>query len=193
MKRILMVLLLVPSIGQAEADSGIRYTWFQLAHTMSVIEVPGDDLDASGWDFDVSFAVRDFIHLFAAYETMELDDFDQVTQDAKTFGIGAHLTLAERISVFARAGYIDITADDGFTSIGDDGIRATGGARLMPLPGIELRGGVDYVDLELLGDDTSTFAGADIWLAEAIALTGEVRFYDDGETYLVGGRIYFGD
>lgn len=193
MKRILMALVLVPSVGLAQSDGELRYTWIQLAHTMSVVEVPGDDLDLSGWDFDVSFAVRDVLHLFAEYETWELDDFDQVNGNEKTFGIGAHFTVAERFSLFGRVGYIDVTAEDGFDNFSDDGIRAIGGARIMPIPGVELRGGVDYVDLDLSGDDTATFAGAEIWLADGIALNADVELYEDGETYRVGGRIYFGD
>lgn len=193
MKRILLALFLVPSAALAQMDSEIRYTWFQIGHTMAVIEAPGDDLDASGWDFNASFAVRDFIHLFAEYETFKLDDFDQVSENRKTFGIGLHLDVAERFGLFGRVGYVDISADDGVISISDDGIRATAGARIMPLAGIELRGGVDYVDLDASGDNTATFAGADIWLAEGIALTGKVEFYDGGETYLVGARMYFGD
>lgn len=193
MKRLLMALLLIPSAALAQADGEIRYTWLQIGHTMSVIEVPGDDLDASGWDFNASFAVRPFIHLFAEFETLELDDFPDITEDHRTFGIGVHFDVAERFGLFGRVGHIDVTADNGLTDVRDDGIRATGGARIMPLAGIELRGGVDYVDLDASGDETATFAGADIWLAEGIALTGEVEFYDGGETYLVGGRFYFGD
>lgn len=194
MKRILLVLFLFPSAALAQADgTDIRHSWFQLGHVMTTAEVPGDDLDLSGWNFSASFAVRDHVHLFADYESFEVDDFEQVTGSETTLGIGAHFDLVERFSLFGRVGYYDVSADDGVVTAEDDGIRAIAGVRFVPLPGYELRGGVDYIDLDVSGDDTAGFAAADIWLADGFALTGEVLFYDEGESYMVGGRFYFGE
>ena len=194
MKRILLVLFLFPSAALAQVDStDIRYSWFQLGHVMSTVDAPGEDLDLSGWNFSAAFAVREHVHLFADYESFEVDDFEQATGNETTLGIGAHFDLMERLSIFGRVGYYDVSADDGLVSAEDDGIRAIAGARFMPLPGYELRGGVDYIDLDASGDDTAGFAAADIWLSDGFALTGEVLFYDDGESYMVGGRFYFGD
>lgn len=191
MKRMLMVLLLAPAAAFAQADTtDIRYSWFQIGHVMSTSD---DDLDSSGWNFNAAFAVRDHIHLFADYESSELDDFAQVTGKETTLGIGAHFDLVERLSLFGRVGWYDVSADDGVTSVDDDGIRAIAGVRFMVLPGYELRGGVDYIDLDLSGDDTAGFAAADIFLADGLALTGEVLFYDEGESYTVGARFYFGE
>lgn len=194
MKRILLVLFLAPSTALAQADStDIRYSWLQLGHVMTTTEVAGEDLDFSGWNFQAAFAVRDHIHLFADTESTEFDDLEQVTGRETTLGIGLNFDLLERLSLFGRAGYYDVRADDGVNSVEDDGIRAIAGVRFVPLPGYELRGGVDYVDLDLSGDDTGAFAAADIFLAEGFALTGEVLFYEDTESYTVGARFYFGD
>lgn len=191
MKRILLVLFLAPSAAFAQADStDIKYSWVQVAHVMTATDA---NLDSSGWNFQAAFAVRDHIHLFADTESAELDDFAQVTGRETTLGIGAHFDLVERFSVFGRAGWYDVRLDDGVTSAEDDGIRAIAGVRFIPLPGYELRGGVDYTDLDLSGDNTAGFAGADIFLADGVALTGEVLFFDDGESYTVGVRFYFGE
>lgn len=191
MKRILMVLLLAPSAALAQMDStDIRYSWLQLSHVKTMADT--DALDASGWNFNVSFAVRDHIHLFADYESAELDDFSDVTGKEKTFGIGTHFDVLERLSLFGRAGFYDVSADDGTTSADDDGLRVIAGARFMPLPGYEVRGGVDYVDLDDAGDDTRAFVAGDIFLADGFALTGEVLFHEDGEAYTLGVRFYFG-
>ena len=191
MKRMLVVLLLAPSAAFAQADTtDIRYSWFQLGHVMSTSD---DDLDSSGWNFNAAFAVRDHVHLFADYESAELDDFPQVTGKETTLGIGAHFDLVERFSLFGRVGWYDVRVDDGVATADDDGIRAIAGVRFIPLPGYELRGGVDYIDLDLSGDDTAGFAAADIFLADGFALTGEVLFYDNGESYTVGARLYFGE
>ncbi len=200
MKRILLVLFLAPAATFAQADSSdIRYSWVQIGHVMTQIDapvaIPGmpDTVDFSGWNFQAAFAVRDHIHLFADTESSKLDDFEQATGRETTLGIGAHFDLMQRLSVFGRAGYYDVRADDGVISVKDDGIRAIAGVRFMPLPGYELRGGIDYTDLDLSGNDTAGFAAADIFLADGIALTGEVLFFDDGEAYTVGVRFYFGD
>ena len=200
MKRMLMVLLLAPSAAFAQADTtDIRYSWLQIGHVMTQLDntapLPGepDTLDFSGWNFSAAFAVRDHVHLFADYESSEFDDFEQFTTKEVTFGIGAHMDLVERLSLFGRVGYFDVSADDGLNSADDDGIRAIAGVRFIPLPGYELRGGVDYYDLDLSGDDTAGFAAADIFLADGFALTGEVLFYDEGESYTVGARLYFGE
>ena len=191
MKRMLMVLLLAPSAAFAQADTtDIGYSWIQIGHVMSTSD---NDLDSSGWNFNAAFAVRDHIHLFADYESAELDDFSQVTAKETTLGIGAHFDIMERLSLFGRAGWYDVSGDDGLNSFDDDGIRAIAGVRFMVLPGYELRGGVDYIDLDLSGDDTAGFAAADIFLADGLALTGEVLFYDEGESYTVGARFYFGE
>jgi hypothetical protein len=191
MKRILLVLFLAPSAAFAQADStDIKYSWVQVGHVMTATDA---DLDSSGWNFQAAFAVRDHIHLFADTESAELDDFPQVTGRETTLGIGVNLDLVERLSLFGRAGWYDVRADDGVTSVEDDGIRAIAGVRFMPLPGYELRGGVDYTDLDLSGDDTAAFVAADVFLADGVALTGEVLSFDDGESYTVGVRFYFGD
>ena len=191
MKRILMVLLLAPAAAFAQADStDIRYSWIQIAHVMTEAD---DGLDSGGWNFNASFAVREHIHLFADYESAELDDFPQVTGKETTFGIGTHFDLMERLSVFGTAGFYKINWDDEISSADDDGIRAIAGLRFVPLPGYEIRGGVDYVDLDMSGDDTAGFVAADIFLADGIALTGEILFADGGESYTVGARLYFGD
>jgi hypothetical protein len=191
MKRILLVLFLAPSAAFAQADStDIKYSWVQVGHVMTATDA---DLDSSGWNFQAAFAVRDHIHLFADTESAELDDFPQVTGRETTLGIGLNFDLVERLSLFGRAGWFDVRADDGVTSVEDDGIRAIAGVRFMPLPGYELRGGVDYIDLDLSGDDTAAFVAADVFLADGVALTGEVLSFDDGESYTVGVRFYFGE
>ena len=191
MKRILLVLFLAPSAAFAQADStDIKYSWVQIGHVMTATDA---DLDSSGWNFEAAFAVRDHIHLFADTESAELDDFEQVTGRETTLGIGVNFDLVERLSLFGRAGWYDVRADDGVTSVEDDGIRAIAGVRFMPLPGYELRGGVDYTDLDLSGDDTAVFVAADVFLADGVALTGEVLSFDDGESYTVGLRFYFGE
>jgi hypothetical protein len=193
MKRIFWSLLLLPSIAFAQNDTEIRYTWVGVAFGDAEFDVPGENLDAGGWNVDVSFAVRDHIHLFGSYQTFELDDFADANVSEKTFGIGTHFEVLPNLSLFGRLGAIDVSADDGTASADDDGYRAIAGVRYMPWGGFEFRAGVDYVDLDVSGNDTGGFVGGDIWLTDSFSLTGDVQFRDDATAFLFGARIYFGN
>lgn len=193
MKRFIWAVLFLPAAGMAQDDQDIRYSWFGAAHVSAEIDAPGGDLDASGWNFDASFAVRKHIHLFGSYQGLELDDFEDADTSEKTFGIGAHFDVIDRLSFFGRLGFIDVTADNGLDTAEDDGLRAMAGVRFMPWGGFEFRGGVDYIDLDDSGDDTGGFIGADIWLTDGISLTGDFQFHEDNYSILFGGRLYFGE
>lgn len=199
MKRILMVLFLLPSAAFAQGyfedtgDEGIRYTWFGVGHTSAQLEAPGEDVDAGGWKFDISFTVRDHVHLWVDTQSLELDDFEDVSARQTTFGIGTHFDVAEKLSVFGRFGHVNVSGEDSVGSVEDDGLRAIAGARYMPWDGWEFRAGVDYVDLDTAGDDTGGFVGTDMWLTEVISLTGDLEFRDGGDSVVIGARLYFGE
>lgn len=193
MKRFIWAVLFLPAAGLAQDDQDIRYSWFGVGHVSAEIDAPGANLDASGWNFDASFAVREHIHLFGSYQGRELDDFEDFETSEKTFGIGVHFDIIDKLSLFGRVGFVDFSADDGVTSIEDDGGRVIAGVRFMPWGGFEFRGGVDYLDLDASGDDTGGFIGADIWLADGISLTGDYQFHDDDQSIVFGGRLYFGE
>jgi hypothetical protein len=193
MKRMFLLLILVaPSIGWAQMSADeISYSWIRVGWLMADFDAPGDDLDASGVSIDGSVEIRRNMHMFAAYDSLELDDFDVASQQ-RTFGIGAHFDIAKRISVFGQLGYVDIGADAGFASGDDDGARAIVGIRAMPWSGFELRGGVDHVELDVAGGDTGGFVGADLYLTDQAALTAEFTLRDDSQSLFFGGRIFFG-
>jgi len=193
MKRILLLLFLVPSIGQAQwkADE-VNYTWVRAGYMVSEMETTGPTLDSSGFGIDGSVEVRDHMLLFASYDSLELDDFPGVKTQTRTIGLGAHVGLGERISLFGQIGYVDIGTSDAATTADDEGARAIAGIRLIPLAGFELRGGVDHLELDGAGGDTGVFVGSDLWLTDQFALSADAVVRDDTVSLLFAGRIYFG-
>lgn len=193
MKRILLLLLLAPAIGQAQSSiDDLSYSWLRVGYILGELDVPGDNVDLGGLSVDGSVEVRDHLLLFASYDSQELDDFPNVTMQQRTVGIGVHFDLGNRLSLFGQLGYYDIGVNDNVVSADDDGARAIAGVRLMPWSGFEIRGGVDHLELDTSGGDTGVFVGGDLWLTDQFALTADVTSRDDSISALFGGRIYFG-
>lgn len=193
MKQILTLLLLVPTIGMAQYNEEINYTFFGAGFSQAELDVPAGEVDAGGYGVELSFEVRDHIHLFGAYDSLELDDLDEVSTAQKTFGIGTHFNLYDRLSLYGRLGYVDIGADSAFAAAEDDGALLAAGVRFMAASGFEVRGGVSHVRLDETGNDTAFNAGAELFLTEAVSLNFDATFDDDSRSVLIGGRLYFGE
>lgn len=193
MKRIFLLLLLVPCIGQAQWNAEeINYNWLRVSYFMSEFDAPEDNFDASGPAVEGSVAIRRHMHMFAAYGSIEFDDFPDVTRQERIIGIGAHFDLADRISIFGQIGYFDVAVNENGFDADDDGAIASVGVRTILLPGWELRGGLNHVQLDFAGGETGVSIGSDLWLTDQFALSADVNVYDDVASLLLGGRIYFG-
>jgi hypothetical protein len=188
-----MLIFLLPSIGFTQTDDDtINYSFFSAGVLISELDVPGGELDASGYGAILSFEVRDHFHLFGMYESLELDDFSNVTASDRVVGLGTHFDLGEKLSLFGRLGYINVRADDGFVDFEDDGAVAMAGVRLAPGGGFGLRAGVTHVQFDESGDETDFTAGADLFLTESVALSVDGTYEEDAISLLIGGRLYFG-
>lgn len=193
---ILAAALLLPATVLAQGNE-ISYSYLDLGYLAANIDVADSaDLDASGISLGGSVEVGDRGHLFARYERAELDDAEAVDFDERVFGGGVQFALFDALSVYGRFGLADVNvdADIGFGefSASDDGIYAAGGARYLLLDTLELRGGVEYYDLEDGGDDTFVTLGGEYFLTDVVALTFDVSIHEDAEMLVIGGRIYPG-
>lgn len=86
----------------------------------------------------------------------------------------------------ARRTDIDTPAGD----IKEDGYGAQLGLRGMPIPKLETRAFVNYVDV--VDDDTSAFVSADYWFSPSFAAGVAAEFGGDADTYSIGVRYSFG-
>lgn len=177
------------------AKKGFNYTYAEFG----LSGVDEDNLDGIGFSAGVSYAAADFVHLKLAYTRLwlDVDDFpatvafeDKVDLSRFQIGLGGNYSITKKIDVLGTLSYIgnEFTKDYKDTSEGyqvDAGIRAQVGDKF------ELNASV--IQLELSDQsDTGLSLGAVIDLKKKIALTGNVRAFDDDDNqieYFLGLRL----
>lgn len=189
----LPVLLALPLVATAQPDQ-INYQYLEIAYDRTEYDVAVGDLESTGFGIEGFMPIRDHIHLFAGYGAFEFDDVDNADSTQKIFGVGTNFPFfEEKLSVYGRLGFLDRDVDSGFGNFEDDGILVMAGVRYMPVPGWEIRGGVDYVDLDLAGSDTAATIASDLFVTDVVALTLKLQSGDDADTITLGARFYFGN
>ena len=113
---------------------------------------------------------------------------------------------AEAHTIAAGAGYIQPINDqwdavaigtlrrteiDAATDIEKNGFGAQLGLRGMPIPKLEARAFVNYVDV--IDDDTSLFVSGDYWLTSQFAAGIAAEVGGDVDTFSIGVRYSFGN
>jgi opacity protein-like surface antigen len=194
MKRLLAlpILLALPLVAAAQPDE-IQYLYVDLSYGTSDTDLPGGSVDADGLSLEVSVPVRDSLYLVGGISASELEDDADASSTERYFGLGAHYDFSSTLSVYGQAGFIDLDLDVGAGNLEDDGLFVSGGVRYMPSAGWEVRGGVDYVDLDVVDSDTSVFVATDLFLTDVVTLTLRLSGNDDTTQINLGGRFYFGN
>ena len=190
----LPILLALPLAAVAQPDE-INYLYLELGLEQTRFDVPGSDIEADGPSIEGSVPIREHIHLFGGYGASEFDDIPDADGIQKYAGIGTHFGIGQKLSVFGRLGFIEADRDIGLGTVEDDGVLVSGGVRYMPVPGWEIRGGFDYIDLNLDLGDSETFGriGSDLFLTDVVALTVDLTLNDDANSIFLGARFYFGN
>jgi hypothetical protein len=180
-----------PKISYSYVEGG--YVWLDGDDDI----VPGVDSDGDGWAVKGSAAIHPNIFLIADYTKVDLDDVDI---DLKTWevGIGGNYTVARNTSIFGTVAYANGKGKGYGESVDDDGYALGAGVRYMlvndfirasVLDGIEFEGGIDYVDLDDFGDDTSFSAGVLFHVNSFVGLGVQGSWGDDANTYVAGIRF----
>jgi hypothetical protein len=194
MRRIalLLPLLLLPAFASAEpgADQS-SYHYLSLGLTDTSFDVPGPDLEGNGFALEFSAVARDHVHLFGSYEAFDFDDAGDADGERRTFGVGTHFGLTDRLSVFGRFGYIDTDVDLGAGNVDDDGGLVSAGLRYSIGDSWEVRGGAEYVSLDDAGSSTSFTLGGDMFITDAVAVSLDAADRDDSTLLVLGLRFYF--
>lgn len=201
--RLLLASLLGGSVmcsGASGSDAVISYNYVDIGYLNTDIDhvVPGTDVDGDGAGIRFSYAAHPNVHLFAGYSQVNLDyDVDLTMWEA---GIGYNTSIAENTDFFATLAYEDVEAESGNLSADDNGYGLGAGLRYMivndqirasVLDGIELKGQLNYVDLDDSGDDTSLNAGILFHFDPVLAVGIEGTWGDDVTTYTAGIRIIY--
>lgn len=188
------VLLPVQLLAQ---ENPISFSYIGLGYQMGEVDAAPADIETSGMTLDGSMEVANHGHLFGDFGRWERDDAEDVDTDVRTLGGGVHFHPFGRFSVYSRFGFAEVNADAnlGLADAGgsDDGLYLSGGVRFMLTDRLELRGSMEYLDLDTLGEQESVSLGGDFYLTDVVTLTFGADVYDDASVFRVGARLYPGN
>lgn len=193
MKRIPIIIavgcLAAPFAASAEFD----YTYLEGGYER--LEVDGIDEAGDGIGVRGSLAVSDNFHLLGGVHSAEFEVGPvDVDFDSWEAGIGYNRAIGPNVDFVGSLSYVgaDLSFNDEALSVFDvdgDGYRADAGLRGRLAPAFELDGGIRYTDVDE-GDETSAYVRG-LFGSGSVRLLTEVEAGDDGEIYLIGGRVDF--
>jgi hypothetical protein len=176
----LVAFLLVPCVAMAQAP---RYTSIEVGY---IDFDPDSGLSDDGGYAKGSLTIFKNFQLLAGYDSVG----DYTFWNA---GGGWHGLLGEKADVFANITWNDVEVDSsGGGSVSDDGYEVSGGVRWNLLSWLELKGAINYLDLDSGGDDTSFEAEALVAFFKGKLGVGANYEVGDTDTLRVFGRFTFG-
>ena len=170
------------------ADNDMSYSFIEGAYLDTEID-NGPDIDGDGFGLSGSVELGTNYFLTAGYSTQEFNA--GVDLDQKSIGFGAYTNLSDTLDLMGTISYVDAEIDTRFGGADDSGFGLGVGLRAVVAPNIELEGGINYVDLDDSGDDTSLALGGRYYFTEAFALGVGVGFGDDVTSWKIGARFEF--
>ncbi len=194
MKRIIALVMLLPSVALTQENNEISYDYFDFDYFRTDWDAGATEIDGDGWAGRFSVGIRDHVYVGGEYRSWEPDGVSS-RSTYKRIGFGVHGNVGERVSVFGEAGFTSLDLDLGAGNIEDDPAYIAGGARWNVADGYELRLSAEFTE-EGKGTprgrgETSITFGGDIQISDAAAITIEVNENDDNTTsFLVGLRFY---
>lgn len=189
MLRSLLFVLLIAFSGAAFAD---EFNYNSLTLSYGTIDIDNSSIDADSIGLDLSFALGESFLLVGGYSVAEDDLSTEITN--WNGGIGYHYPITKTVDFVADVTYeyIDISVPL-FGSVDDNGFGASAGLRANATEFIELNAFVNYIDMDLLGDDTAFSAAALFNLTDSFAVGVSGQWDDDVAVYSIGARFYFDD
>ncbi len=194
MTRLLSMILLLSAGTVAHAQSqsqtsGFNYTFIDLGYYEGEIE----DEDGDGFGVDGSLALTDQLHAFAGYSNVEPDRFSADASSTEV-GVGFNTPLSPSTDLILRGAYVRSEVDFGPFEAEEDGFGVGAGIRTWIADGLELNGGLDYVDFGGNDDDTAIRLGLVYSVSNAIAfgLSGSWTDDPDSSIFGVNARFYLG-
>lgn len=188
MTRFICVLALSAIPMWASAQQ-FNYTFLELG----VFEGEVEDADGEGFGFGGSMAVTEEFHAFAGYTNLEPDNAN-VDFSTTNVGIGFNTSLSTTTDLVLQAAYVRAEAEFGPFDSEVDGYSLGAGLRTWIGNGLELNGGLDYVDYGGNDDDVALNLGLLYSLNSSIALGVSGSWTDDPDSTILGlnARFYLG-
>ncbi len=175
-------------VAPAFAEEEFSYNYVELGYVHSHI----DNVHASGHGYGISgsYGFAQHVHGFATYSDSDLD----FNLNLKTFDIGAGLNwpVSPKLDVIGTVSYVDLKLDTpAFGSAHDSGLGLGAALRGRLTEALEVRGGVDYVNLNDNGDLTTGALGARFYFSQMFGLGADATFNGNGMTWMLGARLDF--
>jgi hypothetical protein len=171
----------LPAVSRADA---LDYSFAELAYVDSEFgNLNGDGISLRG-----SLPVNETFFVFAGYWDVGYDfNVDLTSIEA---GGGVHLPFTDKVHLVGRFGLVMSELDTNNSSSDDDGFTFGAHVRAAVMPGLELEGGFDYIDL---GNDPDTLLvmQARYFFIENIAGGLRLEFGDDIDSMSLGVRVTF--
>lgn len=176
--------------GTAQAAE-LSYDYLELGWVNTDIDVPGaGDVDGDGFGIGGSYAITDNVHVFAGYQTVDLDF--GVDLNALQIGAGYNRSIAPGTDFVGQLAYVDGEIDTNIGDFDDSGFGLSAGLRHVFTPQVQAGASINYVDLDESGDETSFQVRGEYFFTDEFSAGLSLEFGDDTTTWIIGGRFYFG-
>jgi hypothetical protein len=177
----------VAALPLATSAAEMSYTYVDLSY----VDTELDDFNADGDGFLLrgSLQVHENFFVFAGHENF---DFDRgIDATSWQVGGGVRWPLSNALDIVGKVGFIKTEIETRGPDFDDDGFLLGVRLRGMVAPKFELEGGIDYVDLDDSGDDTSFTIEGRYYFLQQLAGQLLLNINDDATTIGIGARYTF--
>lgn len=174
------------SAVQVNADNGIKYNYGELRFIVDS-DLDAYDVDGDGIGLGGSFRLDEVFYLTADYETLGYDD----GIDVDTLQIaGGMIYPIKQVDAIAEIAVVnmDVDAPNGDSNTG---FRLSAGARAYVMDKLEVRGTVNYIDVD--EDDSYMTIAADYFVLPNVSVNVSKDIAADVDRFSIGVRYYIGE
>jgi hypothetical protein len=195
MKRSTSTLLVAVLLGAGPyAKADLSYSYLQGAWTVTEVGTSMGKFDAAGPELSGSYEVLRFLHVFASYRLVELEDVSLETE-LLTAGAGLNWDLSDHQSVFFNLAGVDAQADlisgGGRIGVDDTGYFYSIGFRESNNDRLEFSVSADHIEFDDSdSSDTSISMSLQYRITPRFRFEGGVNFLGEDSYWKVGVRYY---
>jgi hypothetical protein len=179
----------IAALPLAASAEQMSYTYVDLGYINTELDDGAFDVDGDGFALRGLLQVHENFFVFAEHENIGYD-FD-VDGTSWHVGGGGRWPLSESLDVVGRLGFVKAEVEVGQFDADDDGFALGARLRGAVAPRFELEGGIDYVNLDDSGDDTSLVLEGRYFFLPQLAGGLLLGFNSDATTIGVGARYTF--
>lgn len=191
MQRLTLGLLatLAAALPFASHAETMDYSYVELGYIDTEIDNDAFDVDGDGFALRGSLAVHERFFVFAGYEDLGFErGIDTTTLQV---GGGAHWPLKNNLDIVARAAILKSEVEFGPADEDDNGFLLGARLRTVLAPQFEVEGGIEHVDLDDQGDETSLVLEGRYFFIDQLAGGLLLQVGDDATALGVNVRLTF--